>query len=157
VKKYVGLVLTAAAFFICGGSSVISKDKQADKGQGKDKSQQEEPTPGDQVRKTLPPSEGIFTEHERVLINGWYQNGAKGLPPGLAKKEQLPPGLQKQLRKNGTLPPGLQKKVQPLPIDIERRLHVLPTGYRRVLLGDNVLILNAKNALIYDVMRLAIP
>ena len=42
-----------------------------------------------------------------------YGNGAYGLPPGLAKRDQLPPGLQKHLWKHGSLPPGLQKKVGP--------------------------------------------
>src|SRR5574341_1561384 len=75
----------------------------------------------------------IFTPDERKIIKEYYSKeivvqareaddqgkgkgkGKKGLPPGLAKRERLPPGLQKQLRRNGTLPPGLQKKLEPLP------------------------------------------
>jgi hypothetical protein len=40
-----------------------------------------------------------------------YGNGAYGLPPGLAKRGQPPPGLENHLWKHGSLPPGLQKKV----------------------------------------------
>ena len=36
-----------------------------------------------------------------------------GLPPGLAKRDELPPGLEKQLEKNGTLPPGLSGPPHP--------------------------------------------
>ncbi len=42
---------------------------------------------------------------------GYY--GGRGLPPGLAKRDRLPPGLEKHLLKHGSLPPGLQKKIDP--------------------------------------------
>ena len=47
-------------------------------------------------------------DHHREAIRGWYSENANHLPPGLAKKDRLPPGLEKQLVRNGTLPPGLQ-------------------------------------------------
>ena len=40
-----------------------------------------------------------------------YPGHGQGLPPGLAKRSQLPPGLAKQLRETGSLPPGLQKRL----------------------------------------------
>ena len=54
--------------------------------------------------------------HIRIIVD-WFHNPAnlQGLPPGLAKREHLPPGLQRHLERNGTLPPGLQKKLQPSP------------------------------------------
>src|SRR5215210_942443 len=39
-----------------------------------------------------------------------YEAGRSGLPPGLANRRNLPPGLEKQLRRNGQLPPGLENK-----------------------------------------------
>lgn len=35
-----------------------------------------------------------------------------GPPPGLAKQQQLPPGLQKKLERGGELPPGWRMKLQ---------------------------------------------
>jgi hypothetical protein len=138
-------------FLVAGVSLVYSKNnKHREEDRGRDK------TAGEKVREILPPSEPVFTREEVVLIGDWYRQG-KGLPPGLAKRDHLPPGLEKQLRKGGTLPPGLMKKMQPLPIVIERRLCVLPTGYRRVIIGGNIVIMNEKTALVYDVMRLVIP
>lgn len=95
----------------------------------------------------------VFTRRERVLISDWFRFNRGGLPPGLAKRDRLPPGLEKQLRERGTLPPGLQKKVQPLPYDLERQLRRLPAGYRRVALGGNVILLNETTAVIYDILR----
>jgi hypothetical protein len=92
-----------------------------------------------------------FTKADRDLITGWFHSNPAGLPPGLAKQEQLPPGLQKQLVKNGTLPPGLQKKVEPLPVALERQLPPLPAGYERLMIGGSVIIMNGKTRLIADV------
>jgi hypothetical protein len=96
----------------------------------------------------------IFTRRDRDLILDWFGSHRRsGLPPGLAKRDRLPPGLEKQLRERGTLPPGLQKKVQPLPYDLERQLRRLPIGYRRVVLGGNVILMEQKTAVIYDILR----
>src|SRR5215470_14934501 len=46
-------------------------------------------------------------DYHRQEIHGWYSENASHLPPGLAKRDRLPPGLEKQLVRNGTLPPGL--------------------------------------------------
>jgi len=116
-------------------------------------------TAGAKVREVLPEAERVFTREERTIIKDWFANprNLSGLPPGLAKREKLPPGLERQLRERGTLPPGLQKKIQPLPPTLERQLRILPTGYRRVVIAGNVVMMNEKTALIYDIVRNAIP
>src|SRR5436853_378513 len=85
----------------------------------------------------------VFTTAEIRIIKDWFTSptNLKGLPPGLAKKEALPPGLEKQLRRNGTLPPGLEKKIQPLPPSLEARLPRVPDGVRRVILSGTVILL----------------
>jgi hypothetical protein len=95
----------------------------------------------------------ISAAHERI-IREWFSNSAnlKGLPPGLAKREQLPPGLQRQLARNGTLPPGLQKKLQPLPRELELRLPRLPDGRRRIVVANNVILLEERTASILDIL-----
>ncbi len=114
-------------------------------------------TVGDRVRETLPPSEIVFTPQERSIVTQWFRGQRSGLPPGLAKRDRLPPGLEKHLEERGTLPPGLQKKVSPLPSDLERQLTPLPTGYRRVVIGGNVILMNDRTSLVYDIIRNAIP
>ena len=114
-------------------------------------------TAGDKVRRTLPPSVPVFTTQERTVITNWFGTRRGNLPPGLAKRDRLPPGLEKQLRERGTLPPGLQKKVQPLPIELDRQLTALPTGYHRVVIGNNIILMNQTTSLIYDIVRNVIP
>ncbi len=100
----------------------------------------------------------IFTRQERAIITDWFRrNAGSGLPPGLAKRDRLPPGLEKQLRERGTLPPGLQKRVRPLPFELEHQLRRLPPRYRRAVIGGNVILMNEETSVIYDIIRDAIP
>ncbi len=73
-----------------------------------------------------------FGNTETRLIQEWFRNprNLEGLPAGLARSGDLPPGLEKQLVRNGSLPPGLQKKIQPLPKDLRSRLPKPPTAFR---------------------------
>src|SRR5215467_2247564 len=92
--------------------------------------------------------------NDEHIIREWFSqpDNMRGLPPGLAKKEQLPPGLQKQLARNGQLPPGLQKKIQPLPPALEERLTPLPSGTKRFVLNGSVVLLDQHRNLILDIV-----
>jgi hypothetical protein len=109
----------------------------------------------------------ILTEIERRLIASYYQrhyddwgngnrgNGRKnkGLPPGIAKKGTLPPGIYKQLVRNGSLPPGLG--AMPLPYDLAMQLPPRPNGQRLLIVDDKVLLVQAATNLILDVLTVA--
>jgi len=127
------------------------------KGNAKAPVKQDDQSVGDKVREVMPASQPVFATREITLIQSYFRTNLSSLPPGLAKRETLPPGLQKQLERNGTLPPGLQKKIQPLPLDLERQLSVIPTGYRRVVVAGNVILMNPTTGLIYDIVRNVIP
>jgi len=145
--------ITVVIFVLClSGPSLM-----AQKGKGKGGQGQSAPTAGDKVRRALPPAEMVFTQQERVLVTNWFRSNRAGLPPGLAKKDRLPPGLEKQLRERGTLPPGLQKKIQPMPVSLERQLRPLPTGWRRVVVAGNVILMDGRTSTIYDIIRNVIP
>ena len=86
-----------------------------------------------------------FSDRDRDYIRSCVGDGRAGLPPGLAKRDRLPPGLEKQLQRNGTLPPGLEKRVQPLPGACEARLPRLPGDWRRVILSGRIILLDGGN------------
>jgi hypothetical protein len=99
-----------------------------------------------------------FEAREREIISGYYANPGRGLPPGLAKRGgNLPPGLEKHLERNGTLPPGLQKRLEPLPVELERQLPMLPAdcGCRRGLIGTNVVLVRTGNYFILDMLHIS--
>lgn len=96
-----------------------------------------------------------FSVRDREVIRNYFREYPSSLPPGLAKRGgDLPPGLEKQLRRNGTLPPGLEKRLRPCPVGLSRRLPPLPEGYSRMMLGARLLILNRAN-IIMDIMFVA--
>lgn len=92
-----------------------------------------------------------FTDDDRRIIRDYYDGRRASLPPGLAKKEQLPPGLRKQIVRRGHLPPGLEG--HRLPRDLEKRLSRIPEGHLRVRIGADVVLMNGKSRLILDVIK----
>lgn len=93
-----------------------------------------------------------YKDHDRQVARGWYREHEGHLPPGLAKKDQLPPGLQRQLEVRGTLPPGLQKRLQPVPQDLEVRLAPPPPECAHVLIGGNIVLLNRRTNIVVDIV-----
>jgi len=83
-----------------------------------------------------------FSDRDRQIISECFVNDRAGLPPGLAKKDRLPPGLERHLQRNGTLPRGLQKRVQPLPGTCVARLPRLPRDWSRVVLSGRIILLD---------------
>ena len=85
----------------------------------------------------------VFSDSDRDILRGclWGEDSSN-LPPGLAKRDRLPPGLEKHLQRNGTLPPGLQKRIQPLPHSCEVRLPRLPRDWERVIVEGRVILLD---------------
>jgi hypothetical protein len=98
-------------------------------------------------------SEHYYKHHDEETVRGWYSQNEGHLPPGLAKNDQLPPGLEKQLVRRGTLPPGLQKRIQPCPVELERRLPPPPPDCVNVLIGGHVVLLNHKTNIVVDVFH----
>jgi hypothetical protein len=88
--------------------------------------------------------------HVRV-IREYAHSGS--LPPGLAKREALPPGLQKQLRECGELPPGLQKRLVPVPTPLIGRLPALPAYYHRYFVGDDLIVVDTRSNQVVAIIR----
>ena len=68
-----------------------------------------------------------------------------------ARYRQLPPGLHRKYVRSGQLPPGWQTKMEPLPVAIDRKLPVLPVGYRRGVIDGHAVIYNQRAGTIIDV------
>jgi hypothetical protein len=97
--------------------------------------------------------EYTFSDHDRDAMRDWYHAHRNSLPPGLAKKDRLPPGLEKQLEERGTLPPGLQKRIEPVPVEMERELPPPPPECAHVLIGGHVVLLNRRSNLVLAVFH----
>jgi len=144
MRRFVAIAVLIASF----NGLAVSAPRQG-KSQGRGRGEANNP----EIKE--PNSGGlIFGGAEIRIIKDWFASPSnlRGLPPGIAKKESLPPGLEKQLRRNGSLPPGLQKKIQPLPQALEVRLPRLPDGQRRVVISGTIILLDSKRNLILDAL-----
>lgn len=91
-----------------------------------------------------------ISDHDRDIIEKYYKKSPKhkkGLPPGLAKRGgHLPPGLAKRDK----LPPGLRGEA--LPHELEQRLSRLPSSYVRVRVGQDIVLMDGKTRVVFDVV-----
>ena len=97
----------------------------------------------------------VFGKSQESIIRIWFSNkkNLSNLPPGLAERRRLPPGLERQLYINGSLPPGLEKRTYSLPLDLERSLPKLPKGVVRVVIGVDVVLLDRNSKTVLDIVR----
>jgi len=88
-----------------------------------------------------------FQREDIRIIREYYEPRYRSLPPGLAKKYS----------RTGHLPPGWEKKMEPLPVAVERRLVVLPPGYRRGYIDGSVVVYSPRTNVMIDVVALFRP
>jgi hypothetical protein len=95
-----------------------------------------------------------YDDRDHEIIHGWYEDHRGNLPPGLAKKDRLPPGLERQLELRGTLPPGLRGKIYAVPVDLERELPAPPPNCEHAFIGGHLVLLNRRTFVVVDVFHL---
>ena len=143
------LLLSTVAFSLPPTDALAAQGRGRGSAKKADKADKKSATHGD-ARAVVVDRDG----HVRIVRE--YARGGS-LPPGLAKRESLPPGLRKQLRERGTLPPGLQKHLVPLPGPLVTRLPAVPPHYDRYFAGDDLIVVDTRTnrvvAIIRDVWR----
>ena len=82
-----------------------------------------------------------FSVGDRRAIRDYYSPRYRSLPPGLRKK----------VERGGQLPPGWQKKLQPFPVELERRLAPLPREYGRGVIDGHAVIYGTRSHAVIDV------
>jgi hypothetical protein len=130
--------------------SLISPSLSAKGGKGKSKDAHDK---GSGVAVTI--DVRLFGESQEATIRAWFSNkkNLEGLPPGLAKRDRLPAGLERQLQKNRSLPPGLEKRLHSFPLELERLLPGVPEGVIRVVIGVDIVLLDKTSNTILDIVR----
>lgn len=139
MKLMKGMFTVALGFLLLQASSALAQGNGHGKGHNKHGDDDDQ-------------GEHYYRDHDRD-IRGWYDDHQSNLPPGLAKKDRLPPGLEKQLARRGELPPGLQKRLQPCPEDLERRLPPPPPDCAHVLIGGHIVLLNRRTNIVLDIFH----
>ena len=99
---------------------------------------------------------GYFNDQQRTYVRQYYtQNYGNGkrCPPGLAKKGNgcNPPGLVRNWVVGQPVPRGVTVYAVPQPVI--RQLPQAPYGYRYVLIGGDVVLVQQQNNLIVDIIQ----
>jgi hypothetical protein len=96
-----------------------------------------------------------YRSHDEDAIRDWYRDryDHDRLPPGLAKRDDLPPGLERQLIVRGTLPPGLRARIRPCPPEFVRMLPPPPPHCEHVFIGGHLVLLNRANFQVVDIFH----
>ena len=141
--KILHLALIVAALACAGPAAAEKKDKSSESQSAA------EHAPG--KKKAHQP----FSSGEREEINRYYRSNPeqrKQLPPGLAKKNKLPPGWQKKLARGERIPDDVWKHRVELPKDIR-----LPDekGVIRVRIDDRVVKVAERTREVLDVFEIA--
>jgi len=139
-SKWMFISVMGSLLFV--GSPALAQDHDHGNGHGHDKHEED-----------WDDHDNYQYKHHEQEIRGWYSESENHLPPGLAKKDRLPPGLEKQLVVRGTLPPGLQKRMYPCPEDLERRLPPPPPDCAHVLIGGHIVLLNRRTNVVVDIFH----
>ena len=119
-------------------------------GKGHNKERKEERKEERQERKV----QYRYSQHDHDEMRGWYSDHENNLPPGLAKRDRLPPGLERQLRVRGTLPPGLRDRLQPVPEDFVQRLPPPPPECEHAVIGGSIVLINRRTFVVLDIFHL---
>ena len=127
------------------GTSAFAKGAEHGGGKGKEKVFEKKV-----VKKTVvnghKGGKVVFSTREHSTITEYYRVHK-------VKHKALPPGIRKQLVRNGTLPPGLEKQFHVFPVELNRRLPVLPVYYRRGFVGYDVVVIDTRTNIILDIIH----
>lgn len=93
-----------------------------------------------------------YVDHDRD-IRSWYRVHHEHLPPGLAMRDRLAPGLERQLVIHGYLPVELRHRMQPCPRELEVMLPPPAPGFAHVFIGGNLVLVNRANFQVVDVFH----
>lgn len=148
-KSIASILATAllTVMFLAGipSESMAKNDKAKGVGQGngqvKQNSQQENRLEDEVIDEVL---DGIFGENDRKIIERYVREKGIGT-------KSLPPGIAKNLARGKPLPPGIAKRG--LPTDLEGRLPKLRAGLERIIVGDDVTIVEEGTRIVVDILR----
>ena len=154
-------VIALAIVSLLVSAPALSKGKDEDHGNGNGKGKhsqknedKEERKAEKRERKEIQPGT-YFNDQQRTYVREYYvQNYSSGkkCPPGLAKKNNgcMPPGQAKNWVVGQPVPSGVT--VYSVPQPVIRQLPPAPYGYRYVLIGGDVVLVQQQNNLIVDII-----
>jgi len=95
-----------------------------------------------QVKKNQQQAAARFADHDRTVANNWAYHNRQALPPGLRPADRLPPAVQERFRPGYVIDRGMRAQVYPAPVALVRTFAPAPPGYRYVVYGGQVVLVD---------------
>jgi Ni/Co efflux regulator RcnB len=83
-----------------------------------------------------------FDDHDRRVARGWFDHHRGHPPRGMRWQDRLPPALDARIRVGAVLVPTLRTRIYVVPSDLLYQLPPPPWGYRYVLIGGRVVLVD---------------
>lgn len=139
------ILLAGVMMLAVSAEGFAKNDKAKGQGQGNQQvhksSQQQQRLEDEVIDEVL---DGIFGENDRTIIRTYVREKGIGT-------KSLPPGIAKNVARGKPLPPGIAKRG--LPADLEGRLPRLREGLKRIIVGDDVTIIEEGTRIVVDILR----
>jgi Ni/Co efflux regulator RcnB len=94
-----------------------------------------------------------FNDHDRQVSRDWYNEHPNHTDRGFRDRDRLTPQYESQLREGVVLNRDLRRRTYSAPYDLRRRLPPAPRGYRYVVVGGHVVLVD-NGYRIHDVLHL---
>lgn len=139
-------MLRLSLMLLLGAALLFGQGKSAGKGKSRGGD------PGAPAKQAV--THPSFRDAEVRILLDFYRPGSGNLPPGIARKDEFPPGIMKQIARGKGLPPGLEKKLEEFPPPLARQFPPPPAGFRRALCGNFALLIQEGTNLVVDLVAL---
>jgi Ni/Co efflux regulator RcnB len=118
-RKWIALSVTA--LFALAGGPLLAQDHDRDHGREEHKK---------------------FDDHDHDAMRDWYHNHHEHPPRGFRDQDRLPPEFERQLAVGFVLTPEFRRRIVACPDDLCRRFPAPPRGYRYVVIGGHVCLVD---------------
>jgi hypothetical protein len=119
------------------GSRVFAQDRGRDEGNRRDDDKRVERQDNQNRR-----DDHRFKDNERQAAREWYQQHRDRPPVGFRDRDRLAPDRLARLQAGQMLDRDLRKDAHPVPRDLLSRLSPAPRGYRYLVVGGHVVLVD---------------
>ena len=137
-----------AALLACAGPALADHGKGKHKNKDKGQESAAEYAPGKDKGKS-------FSNEDADKLRGYYRSNPesrKQLPPGLAKKDKLPPGWQKKLQVGERVPDDVWAHRVAVPREV--KIADTPAGAINVRINDRIVRVAERTREVLDILNL---
>jgi Ni/Co efflux regulator RcnB len=131
----------ALTFFAVSGKVAVAQDRGQDRRPGANRDQDRRAIQADQDRKAMQ-GRHSFNDRDRQVTRDWYQRNQRHVGSGWRQRDRLSPAMQARLRRGQRLDPTLRREMHSLPPDLYRQYGPAPRGYRYVIIGGNIVMID---------------